>query len=90
METKPRGSGSGAIARVIERVKSIRVGRGEKSSGVTQAGTGGFNDMDHMDGPPVEDDIPAFFRRWAEKDPFGDMHMALRVGPLVIENGVER
>ncbi|RBR23899.1 uncharacterized protein FIESC28_03209 [Fusarium coffeatum] len=33
-------------------------------------------------------DIPLFFRKHAEKNPFGNVHMALRVGPLVVENGV--
>lgn len=33
-------------------------------------------------------DIPLFLRSHAEENPFGHMHMALRVGPLVIENGV--
>ncbi|KAL8299181.1 hypothetical protein RB593_009180 [Gaeumannomyces tritici] len=36
----------------------------------------------------ADDDIPLFFRRFATKYPFGNVHMALRVGPLVIENGV--
>lgn len=35
-------------------------------------------------------DIPLFFRKYAEKYPFGNVHMALRVGPLVIENGVSQ
>ncbi|KAF7555989.1 hypothetical protein G7Z17_g1717 [Cylindrodendrum hubeiense] len=36
----------------------------------------------------ADQDIPLFFRRYAEKYPFGNVHMALRVGPLVFENGV--
>ncbi|KAJ4291337.1 hypothetical protein N0V88_006345 [Collariella sp. IMI 366227] len=36
----------------------------------------------------ADTDIPLFLRKFAKKDPFGDVHMALRVGPLVIENGV--
>lgn len=35
-------------------------------------------------------DMPLFFRKHAEKNPFGNVHMALRVGPLVIENGVSQ
>jgi hypothetical protein len=35
-------------------------------------------------------DIPLFFRKYTEKYPFGNVHMALRVGPLVIENGVSQ
>ena len=38
----------------------------------------------------AENDIPYFFRRYTEKYPFGNVHMSLRVGPLVIENGVEQ
>lgn len=36
----------------------------------------------------ADTDIPIFFRRYARRYPFGNVHMALRVGPLVIENGV--
>lgn len=36
----------------------------------------------------ADEDIPFFMRRYVEKYPFGNVHMALRVGPLVIENGV--
>ncbi|ORY16587.1 hypothetical protein BCR34DRAFT_671613 [Clohesyomyces aquaticus] len=33
-------------------------------------------------------DIPFFLREFAERYPFGNVHIALRVGPLLIENGV--
>ena len=36
----------------------------------------------------ADEDIPVFFRKFAKKYPFGNVHMALRVGPLVVENGV--
>lgn len=36
----------------------------------------------------ADTDIPLFFRRFAKKYPFGNVHMALRIGPIVIENGV--
>jgi hypothetical protein len=36
----------------------------------------------------ADTDIPLFLRKFARKNPFGDVHMALRVGPLLIENGV--
>ena len=36
----------------------------------------------------ADDDIPFFLKRYAEKYPFGNVHMALRIGPVVIENGV--
>lgn len=38
----------------------------------------------------TDGDIPLFFRRYTEEYPFGNVHMALRVGPLVIENGVSQ
>jgi len=38
--------------------------------------------------PQADTDIPVFFRKFASKYPFGNVHMALRVGPLIIENGV--
>ncbi|PLB45995.1 hypothetical protein P170DRAFT_458193 [Aspergillus steynii IBT 23096] len=82
---EPRGS----LARVIERVKSIRVGRGDRSNREDRVVSGTLHDMDPGAGHPAEDDIPAFFRHRADKNPFGEVHMALRIGPLVIENGVE-
>lgn len=36
--------------------------------------------------PQAEPDIPAFFKAHADKDLFSNLHMRLRVGPLVIEN----
>jgi hypothetical protein len=40
--------------------------------------------------PMADGDIPLFFRQFTTKYPFGNVHMALRVGPLVIENGVSQ
>lgn len=38
-------------------------------------------------GLAVDADIPLFLRSHAEENPYAHMHMALRVGPLFIENG---
>lgn len=38
----------------------------------------------------ADSDIPLFFRNSVEKYPYGNVHMALRVGPIVIENGVSQ
>jgi hypothetical protein len=38
----------------------------------------------------ADDDIPFFLRKYAEKYPFGNVHMALRFGPVVVENGVSQ
>ena len=35
------------------------------------------------------EDIPFFVRKITDQYPFGNVHMALRVGPLMIENGVQ-
>lgn len=35
-------------------------------------------------------DIPLFFRGYTEKYPYANVPMALRVGPLIIENGVSQ
>lgn len=37
--------------------------------------------------PQAERDIPAFFKAHVDKDPFANLNVRLRVGPLVIENG---
>ena len=36
----------------------------------------------------ADKDIPFFIRKYTERYPFGNMHMSLRVGPLLVENGV--
>ncbi|KAK3326732.1 hypothetical protein B0H66DRAFT_449385, partial [Apodospora peruviana] len=36
----------------------------------------------------AKDDIPFFMRNVTDRYPFGNVHMALRIGPLMIENGV--
>jgi hypothetical protein len=38
----------------------------------------------------ADKDIPFLFRPYTEKYPFGNVHMALRIGPLIIENGVSQ
>jgi hypothetical protein len=38
----------------------------------------------------ADEDVPIFLRNFANKYPFGSVHMALRIGPLIIENGVEQ
>jgi hypothetical protein len=38
----------------------------------------------------ADTDMPLFFRGYTEKHPYGNVHMALRVGPIVIENGVSQ
>ncbi|KAH0551494.1 hypothetical protein GP486_007292 [Trichoglossum hirsutum] len=38
----------------------------------------------------ADEDVPFFLRKFANRYPFGNIHMALRVGPLIIENGVEQ
>lgn len=43
------------------------------------------SDEDEVDG-----DIPFYLRRYTKKYHFGNVHMALRVGPLTIENGVPK
>ncbi|KAK0622257.1 hypothetical protein DIS24_g11246, partial [Lasiodiplodia hormozganensis] len=35
-----------------------------------------------------EEEIPFYLRHYTKKYPFGNVHMALRIGPLTIENGV--
>ncbi|KAH7156722.1 hypothetical protein EDB81DRAFT_685386 [Dactylonectria macrodidyma] len=38
----------------------------------------------------ADESIPPFVRKHAQKYPFANVHMALRVGPLIIENGVSQ
>lgn len=68
----------------VERVVAARVGTAKRPP--TQFGI--------STGPAEEamsdTDIPLFYRECAEDYPFAGMHMALRIGPLVIENGVSK
>lgn len=41
-------------------------------------------------GKEAQEEIPFFLGRHTEKYPFGNVHMALRIGPLIVENGVAR
>ncbi|KAL1624370.1 hypothetical protein SLS56_007839 [Neofusicoccum ribis] len=43
-----------------------------------------------LDAEEAEKDIPRRVRRYTRRYPFGNVHMALRVGPIVIENGVPK
>lgn len=52
---------------------------------VAEAGTSTVFEEDEAD-----DDVPYFMRKFTNKYPFGNVHMALRLGPLIIENGVEQ
>lgn len=36
----------------------------------------------------AQEDVPSFLGNYTEKFPFANVHMSLRLGPLVIENGV--
>jgi hypothetical protein len=38
----------------------------------------------------ADENVPFFLREFVNKFPFGNVHMALRIGPLVIENGARR
>ncbi|UNI15712.1 hypothetical protein JDV02_002218 [Purpureocillium takamizusanense] len=38
--------------------------------------------------PGNDNDVSSFIRQFADPNPFGHVHMSLRVGPLVVENGV--
>ncbi|KAF2137416.1 uncharacterized protein K452DRAFT_341203 [Aplosporella prunicola CBS 121167] len=43
----------------------------------------GVTDMQQAD-----KEIPFYLRKYAQRYPFGNVHMALRIGPLIVENGV--
>lgn len=38
--------------------------------------------------PQADPDVPAFFKAHVDKDPFANVHVRLRVGPLIIENDI--
>ncbi|KAH8587283.1 hypothetical protein B0O99DRAFT_556899 [Bisporella sp. PMI_857] len=78
----------------IKKKEAARVGRRNMKT-VTQPSLhdAGIKSETSGKSVSVEDqeadgDIPFFLRKYTEKYPFGNVHMALRVGPLIIENGV--
>ena len=42
-----------------------------------------------VDEKEAGEDIPFFMRRITDRYPFGNVHMALRFGPIIVENGVQ-
>ena len=36
----------------------------------------------------LENDVPSYMRKYTDRYPFGNVHVALQFGPVVIENGV--
>lgn len=44
---------------------------------------------DTVDEKEAEEDVPFFMRKITDRYPFGNVHMALRLGPILIENGVQ-
>jgi len=49
-----------------------------------------FAEFDRSTFREADDDVPFLLRSVTDKYPFGNVHMALRVGPLIIENGVKQ
>ncbi|PNY28891.1 Uncharacterized protein TCAP_01186 [Tolypocladium capitatum] len=75
--------GEAAASRVhLESQRPAKLGNINTSSVPEFGSSYGFT----TDSP---EDIPFFVRSIAERYPYGNVHMALRIGPLVIENGVE-
>lgn len=70
-------SGKGPVVQVRSSLldPNVRTAEFGKSTGLT----------DGEDG-----DIPFFLRSTTDKYPYGNVHMALRIGPIVIENGVKQ
>lgn len=45
--------------------------------------------LDHaVSDPQAEPNVPAFFKAHVDKDPFANVHVRLRIGPLIVENGI--
>ncbi|KAH8591655.1 hypothetical protein B0O99DRAFT_267996 [Bisporella sp. PMI_857] len=70
-----------------ERSKSLEKGRklqrqGHANRQQSQISTELINEKD------AKEDIPFFMRKFTDRYPFGNVHMALRFGPLHVENGV--
>lgn len=90
-DSSENGSKTSLLSRTISRSKP-------KKSSIVEATERTLNDpnerdavegMTHMvEEAEADSDIPFFIRKYTERYPFGNVHMALRLGPLVFENGV--
>ena len=74
LEPKPEAEGRNRRLSVLKTVQQL----------------GASSNVSVTDEAAGDTDIPLFFRKHAEKNPFGNVHMAVRVGPLVFENGVSQ
>jgi hypothetical protein len=71
-----------------KQMLKIKSGKGAESQLVDTKKS--FAEFDRSTFKEVNNDVPFLFRSVTDKYPFGNVHMALRVGPLVIENGVKQ
>lgn len=69
-----------------ERVRRLEQEMGRKRP----QGNRGKETTNTIQEKDADDDIPFFMRKFTDTYPFGNVHMALRVGPLMLENGVEQ
>lgn len=87
-----KSSLSRRISQAGEKLKARRLSGAARES--TSVGSGGQSRPSRdatLDVLATDDaDVPLFFRQCADRNPFAGVHMALRVGPLVIENGVSK
>lgn len=94
-EVKSGGRLSTAMSRLTTRDdRSSRKSTSSRRSVVSVFSSKGSEESPRERGvfedPSQDTNVPQFFRKFADEDAFSHVHMSLRVGPLVIENGVGR
>jgi hypothetical protein len=73
----------------ISQVRELRVAH-EKALTIPREKRGKDGISAAFEEDLADNDVPLFLRKFTNRDPFGNVHMALRVGPLIIETGMEQ
>ncbi|RGP80189.1 hypothetical protein FLONG3_1723 [Fusarium longipes] len=80
LERKPEAGGRNRRLKALKTVQHMSLHGNDRSPASSNVSV--------AEEAAEDTDVPLFFRGYAEKYPYGNVHMALRVGPIVIENGV--
>lgn len=91
---------SGAMARLTSKDDKLKPGTSEKRKsspgkkrlssvfGGLAGGSAVQGDQGVITNPAEDTNVPQFFRQSPDAEAFSHVHMSLRVGPLVFENGI--
>lgn len=79
--------------REMERMKMIMQKQAQLPKGIMQPSQRALKAAAaaaEAEAAQIDENSPSFLRWYTQKYPFANVHMALRIGPVLIENGVEQ